>query len=116
MAAESSKEVAQIMRSGAYRKIKKSLLEQLARSGNDDPHFSDMVEDYMKMYVTKELCNRDIEQRGVNVTSIGSKGQTVVHKNDSVDMMLKTNAQMLKLLDALGVKPDAVVEDDEELL
>lgn len=114
--AESSKEVAQIMRSGTYRKIKKSLLEQLARSGNDDPHFLDMVEDYMKMYVTKELCSRDIEQRGVNVTSIGSKGQTVVHKNDSVDMMLKTNAQMLKLLDALGVKPDAVVEDDEELL
>ena len=38
-----------------------------------------------------------------------------MHKNDSVDMMLKTNAQLLKLLDALGVKPDAVVEDDEEL-
>ena len=36
-----------------------------------------------------------------SVTSAG----TNLKKNDSVDQLIKLNAQMLKLLDSLGIKP-----------
>ena len=41
-------------------------------------------------------------------TQYGSK------KNDSVDQILKTNQQMIKLLDKLGIQPDAGMDLDDE--
>jgi hypothetical protein len=32
-----------------------------------------------------------------------------------VDQILKTNQQMIKLLDMLGIKPETGYEDDEDL-
>lgn len=87
-----------------YKAIKNSMLEQLERSGNDTPYFKDLVDDYMKMYETKEMCSKDIEERGINIKSTGSQGQEIVKKNDSIDMMLKTNQQMIKLLDMMNIK------------
>ncbi len=105
-----------IKRKKEYRDIRRSLIDQLERSGNDRPHFLNMIEDYMSMYVTKELCKADIAARGISITSRGSTGQIVTKKNDSADLLLKTNAQMIKLLDMLGVKPDAGLgTDDEEM-
>ena len=86
-----------------YKEIKASLLEQLERSGNDTPYFNDLVEDYMKMYETKEKCAADIQERGITIHSVGSQGQDITKKNDSVDMLLKTNQQMIKLLDMLNI-------------
>lgn len=109
-------ETERIKRTKVYREIKRSLLDQLERSGNDNPHFTDMVNDYMKMYITKELCNLDIAKRGITVTSIGSTGQKVTKKNDAVELLLKTNQQMIKLLDMLGIKPETGMElDDDDL-
>lgn len=34
-------------------------------------------------------------------------------RNESIDQQLKVNAQMLKLLDALGIKPSTGGEEDE---
>ena len=109
-------DVDRIKRTKEYRSIRTSLIDQLERSGNDLPHFLNMVEDYMSMYVTKELCKADIADRGISVTSIGSTGQLVTKKNDSADLLLKTNQQMIKLLDMLGIKPDAGLgAEDEEM-
>ena len=109
-------DVDRIKRTKEYRSIRTSLIDQLERSGNDLPHFLNMVEDYMSMYVTKELCKADIADRGISVTSIGSTGQLVTKKNDSADLLLKTNQQMIKLLDMLGIKPDAGLgTEDEEM-
>ena len=108
-------DVDRIKRTKEYRSIRTSLIDQLERSGNDLPHFLNMVEDYMSMYVTKELCKADIADRGISVTSIGSTGQLVTKKNDSADLLLKTNQQMIKLLDMLGIKPETGYEDDEDL-
>jgi hypothetical protein len=105
-----------IRKTKAYRSIKASLLEQLERGGNDVPHFKDLVEDYMKMYVIKELASHDVQTRGTFVEWSNSETQYGSKKNDSVDQVLKTNAQMLKLLDMLGIKPDAsTAGDDDEL-
>jgi hypothetical protein len=109
-------DVEKIKRKKEYRTIRNSLVDQLQRAGNDRPHFLNMVEDYMSMYVTKELCKIDIEERGITITSTGSAGQKVTKKNDSADLLLKTNQQMIKLLDMLGIKPDAGLGmDDEEM-
>ena len=104
-----------IKKTKAYKMIRQSLLDQLERGGNDLPHFKDLVGDYMKMYVIKELANADIQERGTFVAWQNSETQYGSKKNDSVDQVLKTNQQMIKLLDMLGVKPDAGFADDEEM-
>ena len=103
-----------IKKSKAYKSIRKSLLDQLERGGNDLPHFTDLVEDYMKMYVIKELANDDIRVRGTFVEWQNSETQYGSKKNDSVDQVLKTNQQMIKLLDMLGIKPDAGLGGEDE--
>ena len=104
-----------IKRKKAYRTIKASLVDQLVRSGNDTAYFMDLVEDYMKMYIIKELANADLLENGVTVEWRNSETQYGRKKNDSVDQILKTNQQMIKLLDMLGIKPEDGLEDDEEL-
>ena len=70
----------------------------------------------MKMYIIKELASHDVQTRGTFVEWSNSETQYGSKKNDSVDQVLKTNAQMLKLLDMLGIKPDAsTAGDDDEL-
>ena len=104
-----------IKRKKAYRTIKASLVDQLVRSGNDTAYFMDLVEDYIKMYIIKELANADLLENGVTVEWRNSETQYGRKKNDSVDQILKTNLQMIKLLDMLGIKPEDGIEDDEEL-
>ena len=105
-----------VRKTTAYKKIRKSLLDQLERGGNDLPHFKSLVEDYMKMYVIKELAADDVMERGTVVEYRNSETQYGSKKNDSVDQVLKTNQQMIKLLDMLGIKPDAGMDlDDEEM-
>ena len=104
-----------IKRTKAYKHIKSSLVEQLERSGNDTSVFLDLVDDYMKMYVIKELANADVVENGVSVEYRNSETQYGRKKNDSVDQILKTNQQMIKLLDMLGIKPETGYEDDEDL-
>lgn len=108
-------ETERIKRTKEYRQIRDFLIDQLERSGNDTPYFLNLVEDYMSMYVNKELCKNDISERGLNITSVGSTGQLVTKKNDSIDTSLKINQQMIKLLDMLGIKPETGYEDDEDL-
>lgn len=89
------------------------MIDQIARSGIHIPQFEDLVEDYMSMYITKELCKKDIALRGVTITSTGSQGQKVTKKNESIDAMLKINQQMLKLLEMLKITPDGIIDDEE---
>ena len=109
-------DVEKIKKTKTYREIRRSLLDQLERGGNDTPHFVDLVEDYMKMYVVKELANKDVQTRGTSIEWYNSETQHGFKKNDSVDQILKTNQQMIKLLDMLGIQPSNGGDvDDEEL-
>ena len=103
-----------IKRTKAYKKIKASLVDQLERSGNDTSFFLDLVDDYMKMYIIKELANADVMENGVSVEWRNSETQYGRKKNDSVDQILKTNQQMIKLLDKLGISPDTGMGDPDE--
>lgn len=93
--------------------IKNDLLDQLARNGTEGEYFIDLVSDYINMWDTKNKLVEDIKRRGVSVESYSSAGVNL-KKNDSVDQLIKLNAQMLKLLDSLGIKPSTEEQTDGE--
>lgn len=84
--------------------IKRDLLDQLGRAGTAGAYYKDLVDDYMELWDTKNKMTEDIRTRGVTVVVVTQAGKNV-RKNDSVGELVKLNAQMLKLLDSLGIKP-----------
>lgn len=94
--------------------IKLDLLDQLERSGTTGKYYLDLVDDYIELYDTKKKLIKDIKQRGVSVEYNNGGGQKGFKKNDSVDLLLKVNQQMLKLLDALGIKPSSSQDGDND--
>ena len=92
--------------------IKQDLLDQLERNGTIGKYYIDLIDDYMNLWKTKNLLISDINERGVVTEYQNGKEQWGHKKNDSVDQLLKVNQQMLKLLDALGIKPAKQCGDD----
>lgn len=84
--------------------IREDLLAQLERNGTTGACYTDLVDDYMEMWDTKNKLTEDIRERGVTVKCVTQAGENI-RKNDSVGELVKLNAQMLKLLDSLGIKP-----------
>lgn len=92
--------------------IKQDLLDQLERNGTIGKYYIDLIDDYMNLWKTKNLLITDIDERGVVTEYQNGKEQWGHKKNDSIDQLLKVNQQMLKLLDALGIKPAKQCGDD----
>lgn len=109
--------ITNIKKSGIPKKIRESLIEELERSGNVKDYYTSLVDDYITMWISKELLKQDIEERGVRVFYDNGGGQKGYKKNDSVEQLVKINAQMLKLLSELNIKPssDIIGDDDDEL-
>lgn len=94
--------------------IKTDLLDQLERNGTVGQYYIDLVNDYMELWDTKKKLIADIKDRGVTVKYQNGENQWGYKKNDSVEQLLKVNQQMLKLLDALGIKPTQAGDDDDD--
>ncbi len=103
------------LNSDLYAEIKKDLLDQLDRNGTVGEYYIDLVNDYMDMWATKSLLVDDIQYRGVNVKYDNGGGQKGIKKNDSIELRIKVNVQMLKLLNELGIKPAQSGGEDDEL-
>jgi hypothetical protein len=97
--------VSDLRQSKAFADVHRDLIDQLERNGTFGDHYQDLVNDYMDMWVTKSLLARDIDEHGIMVTYDNGGGQKGRKKNESVEMRIKINAQMLKLLNELGIKP-----------
>ena len=95
--------------------IKQDLLDQLDRNGMIGAYYADMVNDYMTLWDVAKALTRDIEERGVNVETELADGRRKIAKNESVGELLKTNAQMLKILDSLDLKSAQGSDEDDEL-
>lgn len=80
-------------------KLKKDLLEQLAKRNLTQAHYIDLANDYISLWEVKNLLLKDIEERGVKVP-----WQSSFKKNDSIAELSKISAQMLKVLADLGIK------------
>ena len=87
------------------KEIKLDLLDQLERNGTTGQYYKDLIDDYMELYDTKKKLIADIKIRGVTVPYNNGGGQSGEKKNESVSLLVQVNSQMLKLLDALGIKP-----------
>jgi len=81
-----------------YKRIKEDLIHQLELKKANTPTFISQVEDYMAMWITKEMLVKDIQERGAYVGYDNGGGQKGTRKNDSVADQVKINAQMLKFL------------------
>ena len=119
--ARTLKAVSDLENSLEYLNIKNDLLNQLDCLKIKGKHYSDLVEDYMSLWITKNLLVQDIKSRGVSIRWNNGGGQKGRKKNDSVSELTKVNAQMLKLLNDLGLKPaDSTIknvdDEDDELL
>lgn len=102
--------------SAKYDEIRDDLLKQLKANGGGGEYYMDLIDDYMGLWVTKCMLLEDIRTRGLYVKYNNGGGQSGSRKNDSVLDVLKVNAQMLKLLDTLGIKPGQSVGGGDEKL
>lgn len=98
---------------GRENQIKNDLLDQLERNGVVGEFYVDLVNDYMAMWNVKNKLIKDIEEKGVSVRYQNGENQFGYKKNDSVAELQRTNNQMLRLLDHLGLKPSR--QDNEEI-
>ena len=98
-------------------RIRWALRKQLRDNGfreKDHAYLFDRVEDYIALWMTKESLIADIDRRGVTVGWQNSETSRGEKLNDSVNALVKVNAQMDKLLDFLRLRPVVVeVEEDD---
>lgn len=83
----------------AKSKVKASLLEQLKLSGADKPVFISLVDDYMKLWSTKEKLLKDIETRGISFEDNSASGKKMMKQNPSTKEVVAVSSQMLKIAD-----------------
>lgn len=100
------------------RKVKEDLDKQLVSKGLTDEYYMNLVEDYMFLYSQKQAMQKDINERGTIVKSYNSKGIPINKKNENCDMILKTNQQMLKILEFLKITPseNVITDGDDDVL
>lgn len=99
------------------KKIRKDMIKQLKDRNILESHYISLVDDYMELWNIKNLLITDINTRGVNVEWNNGGGQSGVKKNDSVNELVRVNAQMLKILSELGIRGADIkhIEYDDEL-
>lgn len=98
--------------------VRKSLIAQLERNGATDKHYIDLVDDYMRLWRIKDKLQEDVATRGAKV-EVHTASSVNIKTNDSVLDLLKVNAQMLKILEALNLMPveephNAPDDDDDD--
>ncbi|HBV87033.1 MAG TPA: RNA polymerase subunit sigma-70 [Desulfosporosinus sp.] len=103
------------LNSELFAEVQRDLLDQLERNGTFGKYYADLVGDYMDMWVTKCLLVDDIQRRGVTIKYDNGGGQKGLKKNDSIEQRIKINAQMLKLLAELGIKPAQSGGEEDDL-
>lgn len=93
-------------------------MAQLNKTGAGTPIFVDMVEQYMSLYVTKELCRKNIAEYGVTIEYNNGGGQSGTTDNPALEKQIKASTQMLKILNYLKISVQQIVvgeADNDEL-
>jgi len=76
-----------------------------------------MIEDYIFFVKLKEDLQNDIKTKGLRYKSTTGNGYITDKANESVQNLIKTNAQMLKILQDLDLKaPDDGGDGGDDLL
>lgn len=94
--------------------IKEDLQDQLISQNKFGKQFDDMIDDYIYLVELKEILQHDIDLNGIRYKTTGGNGFTTYKPNESCERLLKTNAQMLKILQDLELKsPDEEPKEGE---
>lgn len=94
-------------------KVKASLLEQLTLLQADKPVFLSLVDDYMKLWATKEKLLKDIETRGISFEDYSASGKRMMKQNPSTKEVVAVSSQMLKILEQLNISTTSLIAEDE---
>lgn len=104
-----------LRKSKKFREIRASLIDQLSDNGADTKAFIDLVDDYMSLWVIKEMTKIDIQLRGVYIKYSNGGGQHGTKENPSVAYQLKITSQMMKILSQLNLNVDNAGGSNDEL-
>lgn len=105
-------------RSISKEKIRTSLIKQLETKGAKVAHFEDLINDYLFLFDTKKLLQKDIKARGVSYETYSANGFPITKQNQSVKDLVAVEKQMISLLKELGLTTDAPTGEettDEDL-
>lgn len=94
--------------------IKNSLIKQLELKQKKEEFYVDLVNDYMHYWKLKKMLQKDILTKGVHYKTINGNGMEVEKTNDSILLLTKTTASMLKILSDLDLKEPIIISSDED--
>lgn len=83
--------------------VKESMLKRLAAMGADQPHYADLVGDYIALWDIKEKLIKDVRKRGVTYKDVSSVGVEMQKNNPSTKELIGVNRQMLSILEKLNL-------------
>lgn len=98
-----NKKIVNIELTAEFKKVRDSMLKQLKDKNIQEEFYINLVKTYMKFWVDVKHLEKDIQERGINITVNGRYGDEI-KKNDSLGEKIRVSAQMLRILDSLGLK------------
>ena len=95
-------------------KIRLSLIKQLEVKGAKVAHFECLINDYLFLFDTKKLLQKDIKTRGVSYETYSANGFPITKQNQSVKDLVAVEKQMIGLLKELGLTTSAPTGEEME--
>ena len=93
-------------------KIKESLIKQLDAKNANVAHFQDLICDYMQLYDTKKMLQKDIKERGVSYETLSASGVPIMKQNQSIKDLVAVEKQMLSILKEMRLTTDEPTGED----
>lgn len=97
------------------KELRDDLMEQLDDNGMAGKHYDNLIDDYLELYKLKNNLIEDIRFNGLRISYMTGNGFEATKPNESVERLVKVNAQMLKILGELDLKKPKVVDEDDLL-
>ncbi|MBF7097586.1 RNA polymerase subunit sigma-70 [Alkalibacter mobilis] len=91
------------------------LMDQLDENGMAGKHYDNLIEDYLELFRLKNILIEDLQVNGLRIRYLTGNGFESEKPNESLERLVKVNAQMLKILGELDLKKPKVVDEDDLL-
>ncbi|MBS6503574.1 MAG: P27 family phage terminase small subunit [Clostridium sp.] len=97
------------------KKIKDSLINQLAKKGANVDHFMALIDDYIWYFNQEKAMQKDIKDRGLTIKTTSASGYPIEKENPSIKNAMAYNKQKLAILKELQLTTqNCILEDDED--
>lgn len=84
------------------------LSNQLFTNGKLGKYYYDLIEDYIYFWELKYKLQKDIKNSGLRYETTNGNGISSTKPNESVQNLIKVNAQMLKILSDLNLQEPSI--------